>query len=101
MKRQNRNPMAAFTRVELIVVIAMTAALAAVVAPALAASKLRSHTAGCLDNQRQLALGWLIYSEDHNGRIVGMGDGTVFDWRIRPGTGPFVTPPGLQGSTSN
>src|SRR5581483_3686478 len=92
MKRQRTNAAGAFTLVELLVVIAMVAILAALLLPALADTKLRSHTANCMDNQRQLAVGFRMYAEDHDGRVGNMGDASTFDWRVRPGNSPWVPP---------
>jgi prepilin-type processing-associated H-X9-DG protein len=55
-----------FTLVELAVVIATVAVLAAVLLPALAGTKPNSQAFQCLENQRQLILAWQMYAEDNN-----------------------------------
>src|SRR5580658_1036056 len=59
----------AFTLVELLVVIAIIAILAALLLPVLSRSKVTAQGAQCLDNHRQLVLGWTMYCHDNNDRI--------------------------------
>ena len=55
---------------ELLVVVAMLALLAALVAPALAYAKNRSKTSGCLNNLRQTAVAWKVYSDENRGTLA-------------------------------
>ena len=64
-----RNRWAAFTLVELLVVIGIIGILAAMLMTALARSKARAQAIFCLNNTRQLTLAWLIYADDNGDRL--------------------------------
>ena len=56
---------AGFTLVELLVVVAIIGILAALLLPALTASKARAQGTFCQSNNKQLVTGWLMYADDH------------------------------------
>ena len=58
-------PQRAFTLVELLVVIAVIAILAALLLPSLSKAKLKAHNVACMSNHRQLSLAWRMYSDDN------------------------------------
>jgi prepilin-type N-terminal cleavage/methylation domain-containing protein len=66
MRTSNRFRAAAFSLMELLVVIAIIAILAALLLPVLAGAKARSQRLQCLGNLKQLQCGWQLYLADHN-----------------------------------
>src|SRR5258708_2125803 len=55
-----------FTLVELLVVVGVLAVLAAMLIPALANTQPDGRTFQCLNNERQIVLGWRMYADDNN-----------------------------------
>jgi len=61
----------AFTLIELLIVIAIIAILAAILLPVLERAKVRGEEANCINNQKQLALAWLMYAGDNSDYCAG------------------------------
>jgi len=61
-----RNNRQAFTLIELLVVIAIIAILAAILFPVFAQARDKARAASCLSNQKQLATGFIMYTQDYD-----------------------------------
>ena len=72
----NRWPSCGFTLIELLVVIAIIAILAALLLPALGRAKLKAQGVQCMNNHRQLAFAWRMYTED-NAEVLLFASATV------------------------
>ena len=83
----------AFTLIELLVVIVVIAIMAALLLPALAKTKEQSRSTVCRSNMKQLALAFLMYSEDNEdtfpwaggvGRAITSRNSYSADWCATP-----------------
>ncbi len=82
-----------FTLVELLVIIAIIAILAALLFPAITSMQQRAATAQCVNNLRQIGQGLFLYADDNNGNIPmardsnQSGQDALFGYKIWPYVG--------------
>ena len=72
-----------FTLIELLVVIAIIAILAAILFPVFAQAREKARTASCLNNQKQISLGIMQYTQDYDETFPSIDSG-VLTQNIQP-----------------
>jgi prepilin-type N-terminal cleavage/methylation domain-containing protein len=92
----------AFTLIELLLVIAIMAILAAMLMPALGRAKARARTVACINNLRQLGVGYSLWADDHGQKypwVVDASDGGTmgagFAWVHAQAISDFLVTPKL------
>lgn len=84
-----------FTLIELLVVISIIALLVAILMPALNIARQQATGAVCLSNQKALMMGWVMYSDDNDGLLVGghvHTDPSWYSWVMPPIVSATMTP---------
>lgn len=74
-----------FTLIELLVVISIIALLAAILFPVFGRARENARRSSCQSNLKQMALGWIQYSQDYDERIIpftqsGSASGNAVAW---------------------
>ena len=85
-----------FTLIELLVVVAIIAILAAILFPVFAQAREKARTASCLNNQKQISLGIMQYTQDYDETFPSVDTG-VLTLNIQPylkNTNVFICPSG-------
>jgi prepilin-type N-terminal cleavage/methylation domain-containing protein/prepilin-type processing-associated H-X9-DG protein len=70
LRAGGRDGIDGFTLIELLVVIAIVGILSSLLLPSLAKAKTKAQSIACLNNHKQLHLGWILYASDHNERLA-------------------------------
>src|SRR5690349_4829647 len=92
----SRRPHAAFTLIELLVVIAIIALLAAILFPVFARARENARKSSCLNNLKQLSVGFMQYTQDYDEMLPNLGG-----YSAAPDSGQWIVTPASPGCTPN
>ena len=70
----------AFTLIELLVVIAIIAILMAILMPTLGRAREQGKRIACLNNLKQMTMGWILYADDNCDKVVPANTGLSNAW---------------------
>ncbi|HXC35839.1 MAG TPA: prepilin-type N-terminal cleavage/methylation domain-containing protein [Candidatus Acidoferrales bacterium] len=81
----------AFTMVELLIVIAIIAILAALLFPVINKAEGAARKTRCIDNETQINHALLIYADDHADAILGLTNGDNIYFTYKDSLGPYLS----------
>lgn len=77
---KNQKGFRGFTLIELLIVIAIISILAAILFPVFARARENARRASCQNNLKQIALGFMMYTQDNDGRYPPYTGGSIMGW---------------------
>lgn len=66
LERESKSTFKGFTLIEILVVVAIIAILAAILFPVFARARESARKSSCLSNLKQIGLGWMMYTQDYD-----------------------------------
>ena len=80
---------AGFTLIELIVVLAIIATLAAILFPVFAQAREQARSISCLSNMKQIGLSIKMYAQDYDEQFPNGNDDKPVNWENNPDANPY------------
>ena len=97
--KRNCRKVHSFTLIELLVVIAIIAILAGMLLPALSAAREKARAISCVNNQRQVTLLHLSYTDSSKGYFCVSYDGNSLYWNVGMDASWNKNQPGILADT--